>query len=82
MTAKRGECLLCDYWSCSDVGGRLKWNASVEELSRQHNLSKTDVPKLAKLVAMRDYLASVLRGVNRRSIHSVTQLTPIAWASK
>jgi hypothetical protein len=31
---------------------------------------------------MRDYLASVLRGVNRRSIHSVAQLTPIAWASK
>ncbi|QHN03492.1 hypothetical protein FTO74_09020 [Granulicella sp. WH15] len=44
--------LAIDYWSCSDVGGRLKWNASVEELSRQHNLSKTDVPKLAKLAAM------------------------------
>jgi transposase len=33
-------------------------------------------------IPVREYLAAVLPGLNHRSIHSVAQLTPLAWASK
>jgi hypothetical protein len=33
-------------------------------------------------IPVREYLATILPGLNHRSIHSVAQLTPLAWASK